>query len=313
MNFFWSSYDKKDKSNLQDFLRSTSGSFFHEPSFFEYHPSERFNFLHFICRKKNKIVAWLPGHQNDNSFNSPAGASYGGPLFSESINLADRISILNTFIRNFSSKFVSINFITPPLIYYGDTGFLLSAIGFKYTDRLCCHALHLAGNKWPEVMSKSKRYDYRKANDKGLLFEELKSEKYSIFFKLLEDQNHKHNSNTTHTLQEILKLKLLLPERIKIFATSSNNEIQAAILVISINKKIAYAFYIVNGNRSEKINAVTHVIVNTAELLQKKNFEWFDLGPSSFNNFVLNDGIADFKKSLGGILFTRDSWTYSIK
>jgi hypothetical protein len=312
MSFTWSIYEEKEKPEVQDFVKSTSGSFFHEPSFFQYHRIGRFNFLNFICRKKNKVVAWIPGHQDGDTFTSPAGASYGGPLFSKTLTLNNQLTILNDFLSKYNSIFLNINFITPPNIYFGDTGFLLSAVGFKYTNRLCCHALHLAGNEWPEVMSKSKRYDYRKVNDKGVLFGELNRESYSDFFELLEKQNQRQKSQATHTLQEILKLKLLLPKRIKIFASTLNNKIKAAALIFLINEKVAYTFYIVNGDMAER-GIVTHLIVNLAEHFRKKHFNWLDLGPSSCNNFVLNEGLADFKKKVGGILLTRDKWSYSQK
>lgn len=310
MNFTWSIYEEKEKPEIQDFVRSNSGSFFHEPSFFEYHRVGRFNFLNFVCRKKNKIVAWIPGHQNGDTFTSPAGASYGGPLFSKSLSLNNQITILNEFLSEYNSNFLKINFITPPNVYFGDTGFLLSAVGFRYTNRLCCHALHLAGNKWPEVMNRSKRYDYRRVNDKGVLFEELNRNDYSAFFELLEKQNQRQKSQATHTLQEILELKLLLPERIKIFASILSKKIKAAALIFLINEKVVYTFYIVNGDLKER-GMVTHLIVNLAEHFRKKNFNWLDLGPSSYDNFVLNEGLVDFKKEVGGILLTRDKWSYS--
>ena len=108
----------------------------------------------------------------------------------------------------------------------------------------------------------------------------------------------------------MLELKLLLPERIKIFASILNKKIKAAALIFVINEKVVYTFYIVNGDLKEK-GIVTHLIVNLAEHFRKKNFYWLDLGPSSYDNFVLNEGLVDFKKKVGGILLTRDKWSYS--
>ena len=310
MSFGWSIYETKDKSNLQDFVRSTSGSFFHEPSFFEYHRTDRFNFLHFICRKKNKIVAWLPGHQNNNCFISPAGASYGGPLFSESINLADRISIIKTFITKFRSKFVSINFITPPSFYFGDTSYILSASRFKQSDRLACHALHLAGSDWPEALSKSKRYDYRKAIKANIDISELCFNNLSDFYSLLEQQSKRKQTKPTHNEKELCELVRLLPGRLRLFGAKSSNQLISAVLVIIISSKIAYTFYIVSRDFETNPGATLVTITHIAKTLKNEGLHWLDLGPSTDSRFRVNTGLEMFKNSLGSILFTRDEWTF---
>ena len=313
MSFNWIKYSKKDDTLVREFVTCNFGSFFHEPSFFEYHAKDRFDFSCYICKKGDKIVSWLPGHKENNTFFSPAGASYGGPLWANSVSLEEQLLILKNLIKFLkTSNFTEVNLVTPPPIYFGDNGFIMSALGFNYSKRLCCHILHLAAGSWPESMSKSKRYDFRKTKSNDLNFEELNESEFPYFYSLLQKQNYKLNSKTTHSLEEILKLNSLLPGRIKLYATKSNNNILAATLIFLINKKIAYTFYIVNSDSECKQGYVTHLLVHTSELLRKKGFHWLDLGPSSFDKFTLNNGLASFKKSLGAILMTRDEWSIKL-
>ena len=131
MTFEWSIYSSSDSDEVSQFTHCNSGSFFHEPAFFDYHEFNRFKFKHLLCRKDGKLVAWLPGHQDDCDYYSPAGASYGGPLWRKSLSINEcikSISCLKDKLQCLSFKNISLQ--TPPPFYFGDNGFALSASGF---------------------------------------------------------------------------------------------------------------------------------------------------------------------------------------
>tara|TARA_B100001093_G_scaffold520115_1_gene612825 strand:+ start:18152 stop:19093 length:942 start_codon:yes stop_codon:yes gene_type:complete len=310
MSFSWSVYSQCERSKIEEFIKVNEGSFFHEPSFYDYHDKKKFVFLNFICRTNRKIVAWLPGYKKGKKYVSPAGASYGGPFFSTSIGLEQNLEIINS-LRDYLLKkdFDEVSFTTAPSIYFGDYSFSLSALGFKLSDRIGCHALQLAGKEWPSSMNKSKRYLYRKAMNSNLILSELGSEYYTMFHKMLTDHCRQLKTNPTHNKNELLMLKKILPNRVRLFAAMEKNEIKAAVLILVISPRVAYSFYIVSGISGNNSGATLVAIMHAIDVLKGEGFHWLDLGPSTFKNFSVNKGVSRFKQLLGSKLYTRDSWT----
>jgi len=314
MNFAWELYEINDKNIVEDFIQINGGSFFHEPSFFDYHENNSFDSFDLICRKDNRIVAWLPGYKSKKIYISPRGASYGGLFFSRSNSLEHNLIIIESLKEYFKSKgFDKIFITTPPSIYFGDTNFALSANGFITTQRIACHILQLTGEKWPNSMSKSKRYDYRKALRHGLNPTELSGEHYSNFHKLLVKNCLRFNTIPTHSEVELLLLKKILPSRIRLFAAMDRNKMSSGILVFMINPKVAYTFYIVSSESDDKSGATLVALVHCIETLQKEGIHWLDLGPGTFKDFVVNKGVSKFKQLMGSKLFTRDTWSCAFK
>ena len=314
MSFYWSEYQSNENMLLDQFVRNNGGSFFHQPIFFNYHPNGRFDFFHLVCRQNEKIVAWLPGHKIDNTFFSPPGATYGGPLWMKSLPIEKRIECTNHLKLKLNKLyFERIRFQIPPAFYFGDTSYILSASHFKLSDRLACHALHLAGSDWPEALSKSKRYDYRKAIKANIHISELSFSNLSDFYSLLEQQSKRKQTKPTHNQKEISDLVRLLPGRLRLFGAKSSNQLIAAVLVIIISSKIAYTFYIVSRDFEINPGATLVTITHIAKTLKNEGFHWLDLGPSTESRFRVNTGLAMFKDSLGSILFTRDEWTFSFQ
>ena len=150
MKSTWHCHALSERNEIEQFLRHGTGSFFHEPAFLDYHPPEKFNFKNLVCRRDGKLIAWLPGHQEGKTYHSPAGASYGGPLWNKSSSLPERqndVVALKDFLLEQGIR--EINLRLPPSFYFGDLGFILSGAGFSLSKRWGCQSLQLAGNEWP--------------------------------------------------------------------------------------------------------------------------------------------------------------------
>ena len=82
--------------------------------------------------------------------------------------------------------------------------------------------------------------------------------------------------------------------------------------VFQINHKVSYTFYITaDDNYLEKCGTLV-ALVTAATTLRKEKCDWLDLGPSTFDDFKINEGTCRFKESLGAVIFARDSWTYAV-
>lgn len=313
MSCAWSAYSPNERKEVEQFLRCNTGSFFHEPAFFDYHPADRFQFQHLLCRAGGKLVAWLPGHRQGAAFHSPAGASYGGPIWRNASRLEDRIRAMRALQEELRAReFTEISVKTPPAPYFGDAGFPLSATGFQLSARWACHVLHLAGEEWPQATNKTKRYDHRKALEAGLTPAELDEKHLPVFHQLLVEQTRRQKTEPTHDAEELSALHGLLPGRLRLFAAMQEGKIAAATLVLVIHPKVAYTFYIVSGEADPDSGAALVALVHAAGTLRKEGFHWLDLGPSTFDDYAVNAGLAQFKQAVGGALYTRDEWRFSL-
>jgi hypothetical protein len=313
MTFIWTPYSPCERSKIEDFLKVNCGSFFHEPSFFDYHDKNKFKFLNFVCRKNQKIVGWLPGHKKGHKYISPSGGSYGGPFLSKSVSLEANLEIINSLKICLKKHNINeANITTAPAVYFGDISFLLTALGFKIKHKIACHILHLAAGKWPLLLSKSKRYDYRKASSSGLKATEVGIEHYKLFHKMLRQQSLQFNTLPTHSEDELLLLKKLMPSHLRLFSTMDKDKVIGGVLVFVINPQIAYTFYIVSSASTDQTGAALVALIHCIEKLQKEGFHWLDLGPSTFKNFEVNKGVSRFKQLLGSKLFARDTWACNL-
>ena len=160
-------------------------------------------------------------------------------------------------------------------------------------------------------MNKSKRYDHRKALETGLTPAELDESHLHAFHQLLVEQTRRQETEATHDAEELSTLHGLLPGRLRLFAAMQAGKIAAATLVLVIHAEVAYSFYIVSAETDSNSGAALVALVHAATTLRKEGFHWLDLGPSTFDDFAVNTGLAQFKQATGGSLHTRDEWRFS--
>ncbi|MCK4807371.1 MAG: hypothetical protein KAT09_06980 [Candidatus Aegiribacteria sp.] len=134
-----------DRNGWTDFvLRSNNGTVFHLPDFLDYHPEDRFRNHHLIAESNNGIVSVIPGalaeREDGMWFRSYPGASYGGPVFNDSLGLSKIEGIVDELISYCRSQGLrGIEMTPPPTIYYrrphNYLEFSLVKRGFKYRKR----------------------------------------------------------------------------------------------------------------------------------------------------------------------------------
>lgn len=303
-------YKEKYEEIWEDFVeKSSNGTIFHKRRFLSYHPPKRFieNSLIFI---DNNIVSVFPAVNFNGILSSHKGASYGGFVFRENITLKEVYEIVDEMIKFAKSDgFKGIEITSPPLIYYTRPNnyfeFVLTKKGFKFKKRELSSFIPVIEEPF-DIFKQEARTATRKSVKSGVSV--ILSEDFKIFYKILEKNlSMRHNVKPTHTIEELLKLKKLFPDKIWLNAAFYKDKMIAGTIIFETNPRVALAFYISHDEEFKNLRPVNLLFYETLKLCYLKGFKYLDLGTFTLN-MDPNFGLCRFKESLGGRGIFRDTY-----
>jgi hypothetical protein len=308
-------YTERLDTEWESFVeQANNGTIFHLQRFLNYHPPGRFVNRHLLFRKNRKLVAILPAIQREETEEmaliSHGGASYGGLVVREELGIKDTVSLAERLVEYLSQCDISRIVITqPPLIYcrlpnnYID--FALMRCGFTYLKRELTSVINL--NYQDDILSTFKnesRTAVRKAQRLGVMVKE--TDDLEGFYQILK-QNLKmrHNVNPTHSLDELLKLRQLLPDRVKQFSAYIEETQIAGMTVFVCNPRVVLAFYISHREEYQSYRAVNLLFYEVIRWAVAHGYKFLDLGTFTLN-MVPNWGLGRFKENFGAKGYFRD-------
>jgi len=309
-------YTEKVRPEWDRFVEAANnGTIFHLQRFLDYHPPGRFESRHLLFRKNRKLVALIPAIQREEAGErvliSHAGASYGGLVVREELGIKDTVSVAERLVEYLSECEIDRILITqPPLIYYrlpnNYIDFALMRCGFSYLKRELTSVISL--NYQGDILSTFKnesRTAVRKARRLGVVVKE--TEDLEGFYAILK-QNLKmrHNVNPTHSLDELLRLRQLLPERVKQFSAYMGEKQIAGMTIFICNSRVALAFYISHREEYQSYRAVNLLFYEVIRWAAAQGFKFLDLGTFTLN-MVPNWGLGRFKENFGAKGYFRDT------
>ncbi|MCD4777150.1 MAG: GNAT family N-acetyltransferase [Candidatus Aegiribacteria sp.] len=297
-----------ERKRWTDFiLRSNNGTVFHLPDFLDYHPEGRFRNHHLISESKNGIVSVIPGalteREDGTWFRSYPGASYGGPVFNDSLGLSKIERIIDELISYCRSQgFRGIEMTPPPMIYYRRPNnyleFSLVKRGFKYRKRELTAVIDLSrlGEELRLGFRSSALRGVRKAVKSGVEVEE--NSDFSLFYHVLESNlQQRHGVKPTHTLEELENLRNLLgKDRIRQFIATLDGEVLAGMVMFHCNPRVTLAFYISHDQEHQVLRPVNLVYMEVIRWAKQMGYHYMDLGTFTLNMEV-NYGLCRFKES----------------
>ena len=146
----------------------------------------------------------------------------------------------------------------------------------------------------------------RKAVKQGVTIRE--SEDWSGFYDILkENLNIRHNVQPTHTLDELLKLKDLYPEQIRLFGAYHEDMLVAGVVNFSVNKDVVLAFYISHDEKYQNLRSVNLLFYEIITWCHKNQFRYLDFGIFTVN-MEPNFGLGRFKENFGASGVFRDTF-----
>ncbi|NPE27342.1 GNAT family N-acetyltransferase [Methanococcoides sp. SA1] len=318
MAFNYKKFDKKDNDIWDGFVEnSVNGTIFHTRKFLSYHPDDRFVDYSVEFYKKNKLFSVFPAV--DFQFNdkrtllSHRGSSYGGFVYEEGISIREAYDLVEDLVSFAKQeKFEQIMMTLPPIIYerrlsnYID--FALIKNKFQYLKRDVSSIVRLEKTIEENVakFKQTNRTAFRKAEKLGV--EIRQTEDYAEFYDILKHNlKIRHNVQPTHTLDELIKLKNMYPDKIRFFGAYVKNEMVAGVVMFDCNPEVTLAFYISHKESMQEFRGVNllfyHIIKDSIE----KGFQYLDFGIFTVN-MEPNFGLGRFKEGFGSSGVLRDSF-----
>jgi len=311
-------YQPEFRSRWEKFVRTAdNGTLFHRQQFLDYHPPDRFSAHHLIFRKKNRVLALLPAAIRETkrarALVSHPGASYGGFVVSPGLGIRDAHLLVEALVDHlYKAKFQRVELTTPPLFYSSQPNnyidFALLKQGFRYLKRELTSVVPLPG-RGVEVFSSFKseaRTATRKAQKLGVVIRE--SNDYEDFYQILrQNLRMRHNVTPTHTPEELLRLRALLPEEIRLFSAYLKGKQIAGVILFLCNQRVLLAFYISHRQEYQKYRSVNLLFHQIMEWGSQGGFRYLDFGTFTLN-MEPNWGLGKFKETFGAKGLFRDTF-----
>lgn len=298
-------YTPEWKEKWDEFvLKSSNGTMFHMQKFFDYHTPGKFKFNHLIFVEKNKIKALLPGSLIDKThFESPIGASYGSIVIPD-ITFKETMEIVSTLLEYSKKNGISeLTLTAAPMIYETfpnhNLDFAMLWQGFKFQLHYISSAIKL--NQNIDIISRftqTTRRNIRHSIKEGVRVEV--NEKYDEFYPILIENKARHNVKPTHSYEDLLKLKQLMPDRLKLFMVYLDEEPIAGSLMFYANKNVAICFYNMLRYEYAEYKPIQRVMFEVVKDATERGYNYVDIGvsqdTSAENPMTPSMSLIDFKE-----------------
>lgn len=279
-------YEDKFRREWDNFVEnSNNGTLFHLQAFLDYHPKGKFNFHHLMFFENGKLLAILPGGIVDsNIFWSPVGASYGS-LVTNDIPFETALRLVDTMMEYFdNNNFREIFLIPPPIIYNKKiTQHIEYAMLYRRFDfelHYISHAIHLRfDGDFLSSFDKTARKTIRKILREGKIYIQ-ESNDYVTFNEILVKNKAKHNAKPTHSLEDMLRLSKLVPNKVRLNMVYYEDKPIAGSWLFICNPKVVLCFYNMLLYEYEHLKPVYLIMYETVRWAIENGFEWVDIGVS---------------------------------
>lgn len=279
-------YQPEFREEWENFVQnSNNGTMFHLQSFLDYHPEGKFSFNHLMIRKDNQLVGVLPGSlTEEGTFWSPVGASYGS-IVTKDIHFSTALNIVDALLdygkqQNWKEMFL----IPPPIIYnqhynqHLEYAFLYRKFDFEL--HYISHAIHLKhGNEYLQHFDKTARKTIRKIRREGIIRIE-DSNDYETFNRILLANKARHNVKPTHSLEDMIKISELLPDKVKLMLVYFDDKPIAGSWLFLANSQVVLCFYNMLLYEYEHLKPIYLIMDETVRWSIENGYEWVDIGVS---------------------------------
>jgi hypothetical protein len=306
-------YDTSQKNSWDTFIKNSRlNTFLFYRDFIEYH-SDRFEDFSLLIYRKGKLEAVLPANVKQSTLYSHQGLTYGGLVISSKISAVDVLIIfeeLNSFLKQNGINEVVYKVI--PLIYHKQP--MQEDVYALYrlkADKISCTLSSTIFTKNKIPFTESRKSGLRKAKNAGVTVEE--STDYFSFWNILDwNLSNNHGVKPVHTLEEIVNLKKLFPDNIRLFCSFLEGKIIAG-TVLFIVENIIHVQYISANEEGKFVGAidllfdeVINVIFNDVEII--------DFGHSNEDSGnYLNERLIFQKEGFGGRGVVYEIYNYKIE
>jgi hypothetical protein len=239
----------------------------------------------------------------DNNAYSPLRATFGGIEFSEEISKENLHQFLLETISKIDGKTIKIN--SYPEGYISNlqiqklekcllkSGFEISVIEQNFEIPITEKSFY------ETIRSVRAKQLLRKSIKKGFVFQEIVQPNFLVIHAFIAHSRERKNRPITMSLEQLETHFKKFPKNFQIFSVTDSKRIIAVAVTIKINDEIIYTFYLSDDEAYLKDSPTIFLLSGIYEIFQQQNFKILDLGIATANG-ILNEGLARFKRSLGG-------------
>ncbi len=297
---------------------------FHNQSFLDYHPEGRFQFAHLMFRRNGKLIAVLPGgffQGRPTQFWSPIGASYGG-FTAKDPDFATALEIVDCFLECARAKGWTELFIIPPPIIYNRniSQHFEYAMLYRKADFELHYISHAIDLKHKEQFLQHFDKTARKSIHKILREQQITirdSEDYETFHRILLANKAKHNAKPTHSLEELMRLKELMPQNLRLMMVYKGDEAIAGSLLFLANPQVVLCFYNMLLYEYEHLKPIYLIMYETVRRAVEEGYTWVDIGVSQdtkdANPMTPSLGLIEFKERFDARGVLRSTYHFDLR
>ena len=309
-------YTPEFKEQWDEFVEgSNNGTMFHLQKFLDYHTPGKFNWHHLLFFEKGKLVAVLPGTLENGLYESPIGASYGS-IVTRDIKFKTAMEIVSALLDYGKKKGIKEFLLTAAPMIYEDypnqnLEFAMLWQGFNYQLHYISSAIKLDPQR--EIIPRFQatvRRNIRKSLRNPDIRVEI-NERYDEFYPILLKNKARHGVKPTHTLDELYRLKELLPDKLKLFMVYLKDKPIAGSLMFYPNKNIALCFYNMLLYEYAQYKPIQRVMYEVVKDATENGYRYVDIGVSqdtkAENPMTPSMSLIDFKEKFDAKTIMRNT------
>jgi hypothetical protein len=279
-------YTPSDRAEWDAFVEaSNTGTMFHLQRFLDYHPEGKWNWHHLMFREGGRLVAVLPaGIGRDGALWSPTGASYGSIVVKDE-SFERCLAIVDAFVAYAREAGLAHAYLIPPPLIYtlNYSQHIEYAMLYRKADfelHYISHAIDLKrGADFLDHFDPTARKSIRKILREGRITIR-ESDDYATFHEILVENKARHNTKPTHTLEDLLRLRELMPDKLRLNMVYLDDEPIAGSLLFLANRKVVLCFYNMLRYEYEHLRPIYLVMYETCRWAIEQGYEWVDIGVS---------------------------------
>jgi len=137
------------------------------------------------------------------------------------------------------------------------------------------------------------------------------NERYDQFYPILLDNKARHDVKPTHSLDDLIKLTELLPDRLKLFMLYYKDKPIAGSSVFLCNDIVALCFYNMLLYEYEKLKPIHRIMYEVIKWAADNGFKYVDIGVSqdtkAENPMTPSMSLIDFKEKFDATTVMRNT------
>lgn len=307
-------YDESHRQLWDEFVwQSNQGTLFHTRAFFAYHPAGRFVDASLLFFKKGGLCAVLPAAQSSHAgrivLRSHPGASFGGLVTPASLAVQEVDGIVTLLLAHCREQgLAGVEITLPPQAYFNHPNnhldYVLWQHGFRYRKREVTSIIPI--DLSPEQLPREFGRAVRRAQKRSVTVQE--SEDFAAFHAHLRSHMlARHQVEPTHSLEDLQRLRMLLPDHLRLFTALLGAEMLAGTLLFRCNRRAALAFYYLSQREGfRQYHGFELLMFEVLRWCRAQGLQALDFGTFTLNSQP-NWGLASFKESLGAQGILRDT------